>query len=341
MGGTPDAADYRDRVGSPGVERVTVVVVTWEAAALVTECLRSLRRQTLPHRVLVVDNGSTDATPQVLTTQFPEAQVLRLPRNAGFAGGVAAALEVLPAELVALLNNDAVAEPGWLRALVEDLDAHPEAAAVTSCMLFAGSGPPRVNNTGVVLREDGYGADRGWGDPPSAWSEPDEVFGFSGGAALLRTGAVRAVGGFPAPFFMYYEDTDVSWRLRRAGWTVRYQPAAVVRHRHAASSDVTSAFFALHNERNRLLMHVRCAAPATCALRWSRFVLTTVSLAGRRLIRRPVPPAHQFRVGLRLQVLGSALRLLPWALRSRRVRLPSGGAAVPGPGGPGGHRPAR
>jgi GT2 family glycosyltransferase len=328
-------------VASPGVERVTVVVVTWEAASLVSECLRSLQLQSLPHRVLVVDNASTDATAHVLATQFPEAEVLRLPRNTGFAGGVAAALEVVPGELVALLNNDAVAEPGWLQALVEELDAHPEAAAVTSCMLFAGEGRPRVNNTGVVLREDCYGADRGWDDDPAAWPEPGEVFGFSGGAALLRAGAVRAVGGFPAPFFLYYEDTDTSWRLRRAGWTVRYQPAAVVRHRHAASSDVRSASFAFHNERNRLLMLARCAGPGTCALRWTRFALTTASLATRRLFRRPVPPAQQFRVGLRLHVLASALRLLPWAVRSRRVRPPRGGAAVPAPGAPGGRPPAR
>jgi hypothetical protein len=146
---------------------------------------------------------------------------------------------------------------------------------------------------------------------------PGEVFGFSGGAALLRTDAVRSVGGFPVPFFLYYEDTDTSWRLRAAGWTIRYAPHAVVNHRHSASTRQDSALFAFHNERNRLLMLVRCA-PTSQALRcWVRFVVTTASLAVTRLARRPLGDAQQFRLGLRLRVLVSALRLLPWAARTR------------------------
>jgi hypothetical protein len=169
----------------------------------------------------------------------------------------------------------------------------------------------------VLLLPDGYGADRGLRAPADAFDEPDEVFGFSGGAAMLRTDALREVGGFPAPFFLYYEDTDTSWRLRRAGWSIRYEPTAVVHHRHSATADQTSATFAYWNERNRLLMHARNAPLGAAATVWARFVVTTGSLVTRRLIRRSGAPAHQQRVGLRLRVLAGALRLLPWALRSR------------------------
>ena len=294
-----------------------MVVVTWQGAHLLPDCLSSLRAQTIPHDVLVVDNASTDGTAELLASSFPEVRVLPQPVNGGFAGGVAAALQVIEAPLVALLNNDATAEPGWLAALVQHLDEHPEAAAVTSRMLLADSDPVRMNNAGVVLRSDGYGADRALGEDPAEWDRPDDVFGFSGGAALLRRAAVESVGGFPAPFFLYYEDTDTSWRLRRAGWSIRYEPGAVVHHRHAATSDRASSSFAFHNERNRLLMLLRCA-PARCAVAcWLRFLLTTASLTVTRLRRRPVPPAHQFRVALRLRVLVSALRLTPWALRTR------------------------
>src|SRR3954451_23075031 len=172
--------------------RVTVVVVTWQGAHLLGPCLTSLREQTLPHDVLVVDNASTDGTAELLAARFPEVRVVHSDRNVGFAGGGALALRSLDAEWVALLNNDAVADPGWLQALAEDLAAHPEAAAVTSRLMLLGTDPPRVNNTGVVLRPDRYGADRGLGDDPAAWTSPDEVFGFSGGAALLRRDAVAA-----------------------------------------------------------------------------------------------------------------------------------------------------
>ena len=316
--------------------RPTVVVVTWQGAHLLEPCLESLRGQTLAHDVLVVDNASTDGTAELLAERFPEARVLTSAHNMGFAGGVALALDSIDADLVALLNNDAVAEPRWLETLVEHLEAHPRAAAVTSRLLLAGTEPPRVNNAGVVLLDDHYGADRGLGDDPRDWAAADEVFGFSGGAALLRRTAVQEVGGFPAPFFLYYEDTDTSWRLRQAGWTVRYEPRAVVHHRHAASSDLRSRSFAFYNERNRLLMLARCAPPATSVYWWLRFALTTCSLAVRRAWGRPLPPAHQFRTSVRLHALGSALRLLPWALRTRRLsrrRADAGGRAPVSPDG--------
>jgi GT2 family glycosyltransferase len=294
-------------------------VVTWNAADLVAMCLESLAHQTLPHRVVVVDNASADGTADLLARRFPDVHVVRNGTNTGFAGGVQAGLAVVDTPFVALLNNDAVAEPDWLARLTAALETHSDAAAVTSRLLLAGVEPPTLNNTGVLLLDDGYGADRGLGAPDDEYTEPDEVFGFSGGAALLRTDALRAVGGFPAPFFLYYEDTDTSWRLRRAGWTVRYEPSAVVHHRHSATADQTSAMFAYWNERNRLLMHVRCAPLGRALAVWFRFVLTTGSLALRRLTGAPRPAAHQQRVPLRLRALGGALRLLPWALRTRRV----------------------
>lgn len=297
---------------------VTVVVVTWDGRHLLGSCLRSLRAQTCPYRLVVVDNASTDGTAEFLAREFPEASVVRNPANLGFAGGVAAGLDAVETPYVALLNNDAEAEPGWLAALVGHLDHHPEAAAVTSRMLLTDR-PGTLNNTGVVLLSTGYGADRGLGEPDTAYAEADEVFGFSGGAAALRTVAVRDIGGFPRPFFLYYEDTDVSWRLRLAGWTVRYEPAAVVHHRHSATVDQRSEAFARYNERNRLLMLVRCA-PAGFALRAAlRFLLTTVSLAARKAVRSGVPDVATFRLRVRLNAFGSFLRLAPWALHTRRT----------------------
>lgn len=289
---------------------VTVLVVTWRARDLLARCLAGLREQTVPHQVLVVDNASTDGTASLLAGH-DEVRVLRMPRNLGFAGGVAAGLAEVDTPWVALLNDDAVPEPGWLAAL---LAAAPGHAAVTSRMLLPSGA---VNNTGVVLRADGYGADRGLGAPGGA-SFPAEVFGFSGGAALLSVAELRSVGGFPARFFLYYEDTDTSWRLRLAGLAVAYAAGAVVVHAHSASADQTSALFSFHNERNRLLMLVRCAPLSFAARQALRFGLTTASLAAKRALRRELPPAPHFRVGLRLRVLASAARLLPWALRGRR-----------------------
>lgn len=298
---------------------MTVLVVTWRGVSLLPSCLDALREQTVPHRLVVVDNASTDGTADLLAGRYPEATVLRLPANAGFAGGVAAGLDRVDTPYVALLNDDAVADPGWLAALVGALDADDRLAAVTSRLLLAGTGPPVINNAGVLLLGTGYGADRGLGAPDGPpYDEPAEVFGFSGGAAALRTDALREVGGFPAEFFLYYEDTDTAWRLRLAGWRVGYGPGAVVRHRHSATVDQRSESFAFHNERNRLLMLTRCAPAGLVVRQLARFTLTTASLAAKRLARRRLPAGHQFRIGLRLRVMVSFLRMLPAALRERR-----------------------
>jgi hypothetical protein len=301
----------------PSGTSVTVVVVSWQGRHLVGACLESLRNQTLPHRLVVVDNASTDGTAAFLAAEHPEATVVRTTENLGFAGGVQAGLDVVETPCAALLNNDAEAEPGWLEALVEHLEAHPEAAAVTSRMVLADR-PEVLNNTGVLLLPGGYGTDRGFGNPDGTYTEAEEVFGFSGGAAALRMAAVRAVGGFARRFFLYYEDTDLSWRLRLAGWTVRYEPRAVVRHQHSATVDQQSESFAFHNERNRLLTLVRCGPAGAALSAVGRFLLTTASLTGRRAIGQQVPDVATFRPRLRLRAFGSFLRLVPWALRERR-----------------------
>lgn len=296
---------------------VTVVVVTWQGRHLLGPCLESLRRQSLAHRVLLVDNASTDGTADFVAREHPEVDVLDTGANLGFAGGAEAGLARVTTPYVALLNNDATAEPTWLAALLSSAEAHPEAGAVTSRMVLAHA-PGTLNNTGVVLLRTGYGTDRDYGAPVDARPAADEVFGFSGGAALLRTEAVRAVGGFPARYFLYYEDTDLSWRLRRAGWRVRYEPTAVVTHLHSATVDQASERFAFHNERNRLLTLMRCAPGGTAASATARFLLTTGSLAVRRLLGRTAPDVPTFRPAVRLRVLASFLALLPWALAERR-----------------------
>jgi GT2 family glycosyltransferase len=295
---------------------VTVVVVTWQGAHLLRDCLSSLAAQTLPHELIVVDNASTDGTRDLLAAEYPYARVIALARNMGFAGGIAAALVEVHTPYVALLNNDAAADPRWLERSVATLEENPDIAGVTAKLLLWDR--DRLNNAGVVLTRDGYGADRGLDKPDGPpFDTATDVFGFSGGAAVLRTDAVQQAGGFPAEFFLYYEDTDLAWRLRLASWRIRYEPGTVVRHRHAATSDRDSPMFAYYNERNRLLMLLRCA-PAAFALRqlaW--FGLTTASLTARRMLGQRIPPDWVFRLRLRLHVLGAVLWMTPAALRKR------------------------
>ena len=300
---------------------ITVVVVTWNAASLLSACLLSLQSQSEPHRVLVVDNASNDETLALLADRFPSVEVVRLATNTGFAGGLAAALPRITTPSLALLNNDAQARPGWLAALRRTLDSAPECAAVTSRILLAADGA--VNNAGGALTRLGNGYDRGLNEPDGPpYDEAVEVAALCGGAALLRTEAVRAVGGVPAEFFLYYEDTDLSWRLRRAGFTIRYCPEAIVDHLHSASSDQRSAAFAYYNQRNQLLTVVRNGPARLVLACFARFLLVTLLDAGRAVVpsrRAAAKPSYQRQPAHRLRAFAGALALLPAALRARRA----------------------
>ncbi|MFL6144654.1 MAG: glycosyltransferase family 2 protein [Labedaea sp.] len=286
------------------VPRTTVIVVTWRGRAHITACLDGLAGQDRPHWTVVVDNASDDGTAELLAVHPSRPEVLRLPDNAGYAGGLAAALPSVRTELVAWLNDDAVPDPGWLAALEDALDADPGAAAA-SARLESPDGVP--TSFGVRLTRLGYGADH-------LAAGSGEVFGFCGGAALLRTGALTAAGGVPADFFCYYEDTDTAWRLRLAGWTVRSVPDARAAHLLGASTRPGSWRFHLWNERNRLLMLLRCAPGRVAVRELARFAALTAVLP----VRRCAPDRVNFRLGLRLRVLGEVLVRLPAALIQRR-----------------------
>ena len=270
-----------------------MVVVTWRGAEHVEACLRGLAGQTRAHRVLVVDNASDDGSGELAAAAG--ARVVRLPENAGYAGGIAAVLDGVDTEFLAWLNDDAVPSPGWLAHLEDALDA---GAAAASGHLTRPDGT--TQSVGVALTPLGYGYDRV--DGP--------VFGFCGGAALLRTDVLRAVGGVPAEFFCYYEDTDTSWRLRLHGHEVVAVPAAVVVHAHGATSRLGSRRFHLWNERNRLHMLARCAPTGVFARELARFAAITVKV----LVRRPA--GANFEPGLRLRVLAGVLRRLPHTRRA-------------------------
>jgi GT2 family glycosyltransferase len=249
----------------------------------------------------VVDNASDDGSARLLAAHPSRPHVLRLRRNLGYAGALAAALSVVDTQFTAWLNDDAAPEPDWLGALEDALDAAPGAAAAGS-RLEHGDGSPQ--SLGVRLTSDGHGADL---------TETAPAFGFCGGAALLRTEVLRAVGGVPAGFFCYYEDTDTAWRLRLAGQDVLVVPAARVRHRHGASTGPGSPPFHRWNERNRLLMLMRCA-PAWVTLREvAKFVALTVLLP----LRDTVPDTPNFRPSLRWQVLGEVVLRTPATLNAR------------------------
>lgn len=405
---------------------VRAVVLNFDGGQMTLDCVDALLATDWPADrldLVVVDNGSLDDVVQRLATdeRYGSIRVLEPLANLGFAGGCNLGM-LLPGDhdFVALVNNDATVDPGWLRALVAVADESDDIGAVNAKLLFAerfhgvefdvspatqllasdtrllgvrvtgvrldgervddrlafdehfhGGEPPReelgeeiarwtsasgalrvaadgaapssvavrlscpeprhvsvrsdsdervvevgpepqwvevgipgepfdvINNVGSNLFRGGFGGDRGFLEPDRGqYAEPADVFAWCGGAVLLRRSYLDDVGVFDERFFLYYEDTDLSWRGRLRGWRYRYAPGAIVRHRHGASAGPGSPVFNHYTERNRLLTLAK-NAPAGLAWRSGlgelrRLVRSFLSNFVRRPLTARLPDRHAF-----------------------------------------------
>ncbi len=219
---------------------LSIVIVNWNAADELRRCLTALRRE--PHdevELIVVDNGSTDDSLHVTRKAWPDAVVVALPENVGFADGCNRGIAASRAPWVLTLNNDTEVRPGFLRIVKEAVASAPDdVGMIQPRILLRGRG--RLNSTGVLVHKDGSAHDRDFDAPLDARREPGEVLCITAGAGLYRRRMLEETrlrdGYFDPSFFMYFEDVDVGWRCRLAGWNASYMPDASVEHAFQASS---------------------------------------------------------------------------------------------------------
>jgi GT2 family glycosyltransferase len=309
-----------------------IVVVNWNGASLLPQCLASLTALSRPAHVAVVDNGSADASAAAVAA-FPQVEWIPLGENLGFAAannvGFRRALAA-GARWVGTVNPDVTLEPGWLDALVTTGEAHPEAGILGGLLLFADD-PGRVNSTGLFLDRIGRAFDRDFGVPLAELRTPDgPVTGMTGGAALFRTEALLRVGLFDPAYFAYYEDVDLSLRAAAHGFSTRYVSAARGLHGYGKS-------FGPGSPRQRYLLarnHLRALAthqplPYAAALAPALALLRATVKAPLELLRgRPRHASAHLR-GAGAGAL-AALAVLGRRLRGVR-RLPPGAEPVEGP----------
>ena len=421
---------------------VSVVTVNHNGWAFLVGLLESLRRQTYRHfEVVVVDNASSDGSPEKLRELYPWVRVLKSPANRGFVGGNNLGFSAGRGDLFALINNDAVADPEWLGQMVAEIESSRRIGAVCSKILFArpylrvvfdvptfsparlgpstdprelgvfvedgtgfagcsyrksifregfyaaetvggeiwrwsaghavvdlpvehrdgaallclraagglggarelrvrvGSAAPVkigidgyerehtvevprdvvsrdafevINNAGSFLSPEGVAGDRGIYEPDRGqYDGPGDLEAFCGCSVLLRRQALVDAGVFDRDFFMYFEDTELSWRIRKRGYRLSYQPRSVVRHHHAGSIGEDSPLFVFLVTRNRILMLLKHAPLALGLRAYAEELARTVRLAIRQRSLR----TSSVRSRLRVQV--SLLRQAPRALLKR------------------------
>jgi len=234
--------------------RVSVVVPVHGRAGLTRRCLeRVLADLPAGCEVIVVDDASGDETPSVLTGFGGAIRVLRLERNRGFSLACNAGAEAAHGELLVFLNNDTEPRPGWLAALVDHADAHPEVAVVGAKLLYPTG---TVQHAGVVFGQDGYPHNLYAGFPADhpAVDRPRRLQAVTGACMLVRRAAFERAGGFDPGYENSMEDVDLCLRLGQGGEEIHYCPRAVVVHLESATRGYEEKFersVALYRERWR------------------------------------------------------------------------------------------
>jgi len=241
--------------------RTAVVILNWNGTDLMRRFLPSVVRHTPTGRIIVADNGSTDDSLAMLREEFPEVQIIALPRNYGFAEGYNRALEQVKADYLLLLNSDVEVTPGWLIPLEAWMDTHPECAACQPKLLALHT-PDHFEYAGACggfLDRYGYPFCRGrlFGTVErdrGQYNTPRNVLWATGAALMIRQQDWLLSGGFDAGFFAHMEEIDLCWRLRTRGRTIACVPESVVYHKGGATLDASDPRKTYLNFRNNLLM---------------------------------------------------------------------------------------
>ncbi len=212
---------------------VTVVVVNYNGRDYLERCLGSLQNQDYPAEqveIVFIDNASDDGSVEFVRERFPTVEIIVNDENTGFAPAVNQGAKAGSGEMLALINNDAVAQPGWLRELVKPIVMH-EDVACTGGLVLDEEGRT-VDYAGGVMAFYGHGFPDHWEEePPDDLKQEPTIFATGASMAADRR-VFLDVGGFDDDYFAYFEDVDFGWRLWILGYQVWFVPTSVALHRH-------------------------------------------------------------------------------------------------------------
>ena len=239
------------------MDLISVIIVNWNGRKFLPECLESLTQQAYRRfTIILVDNGSNDGSIDFVKLNYPEVMTIALPENVGFSVANNIAIKTSHTEYVALLNNDAVADPLWLQSLIGALESNPEAGFAASKMLFYDN-PEIIDRTGDSYTRAGAGLLRGRAEPASSYNKQEWIFGACAAAALYRTRMLRDIGLFDEDFFLLYEDVDLSFRVQLRGYKCLYVPEAIVQHKASSSIIYDSPTSVYYSHRNLEWVYIK------------------------------------------------------------------------------------
>lgn len=245
------------------MKKISVVILNWNGVEMLRQFLPSVLQYSTGEgvEICVADNASTDASREVLRTEFPAVRLLELDQNYGFAEGYNRALAQVEAEYVVLLNSDVEVTPYWLEPLRNYMDAHPDTVACQPKLLsqrnkvyfeYAGAAGGYMDRYGYPFCRgrifDVVEKDKG------QYDTVQPIFWATGAALFIRLADYREAGGLDGQFFAHMEEIDLCWRLRSRGKKIVCIPQSVVYHVGAATLKKENPRKTFLNFRNNLLM---------------------------------------------------------------------------------------
>lgn len=308
---------------------VTIVVVSFNSRRWLARMCAALEAQTERRwRLVLLDNASKPGERPRQVDLPPGATLIQSEDNLGFAAGNNQGALGATTPYLVFLNPDAFPEPPWLAQLIATAERHADAAAIGSTQIRADA-DTIFDGAGDVMHASGIAYRANFGRPRTAPPPLGETFAACGAAMLVRRDAFEAAGGFDERYFCFFEDVDLSFRLRLAGWRVLQSPEAVVHHVGGGVAGAHNAFTDFHGARNRTWTFVKCM-PST--LLWPLmplhiascvFAMGMATLSGRGFTLwrgmaaafanlRPILQTRRTLQAQRRASVGDIARMLAW-----------------------------
>lgn len=328
-GGAADArANHRSQRRDTTEQRpgsVVAVIPNYNGGELVLRCIESVLQQThAPIELVVVDNASSDGSPEAIRQRFPGVRLIDMGYNSGWGRACNTGMAAADSEYILLLNNDAFMEPDCVAEMVRALGRDPRYGSCASRILLWDQ-PQTAEVCGLVIYRDGTSIGRGRLGPADRYMSEEEVFCANDCCCLYRRTMIEDIGDYDPDFFMYCDETEMGWRHQIAGWKCIYTPRAVAYHAHSRAAGSYSPFKAYHVERNRIYLCLKCFPVPDLLLSFAfsayRYLYQWYlsSTTGRGALAH-YRAQHSLAAGLwiLLRAHGAALRKAPVMWRRRR-----------------------
>ena len=276
--------------------RLSIVIPSYKRADLLRRSLETVvAHAPAQTEIIVVDDASENETISRTASSFRHVKTLCLPQRSGFCVAANRGVAAAQAPIVELLNDDTEVEPGWAEAALECFQAENVVAVAPLVLKLPRSEEPRIDSAGDCYHPGGFASKRGHGQLLSTFPlQPGSVFGASASSAFYRRDWLLRVGAFPESFGSYFEDVDLSFRLRRAGGEIVFEPRSRVWHYAHASHRRMDRRLLEQQSRNEELVFWRNTPPRQY---WKALPLHAMVLFGKVLRRRREGTMAPFLLG--------------------------------------------